>query len=733
MASTLRISSFHTSPSTTFNLYADVISTQAAPAGAGYGRWLVEMTIQAVNGPGGSSSSQFNNTGAQVGYVNGGEWVAHRANPFLPSGTPNGSQRWSHTVSYWVNANSLGYWSGTTTTLPLTMGLSYGSVNVSPGGSITLNRLATSPGQPQAPTFRSSTDRSIDFTIYYPSSDGGSPIIDYTMQVGTNSSFSTIVKQWTGTSGSQSVSDLSPLTQYAVRYYARNAVGGSSWSPTTLMSTQALTAPSIAVSPSVSGGSATVLVSPGPSTVPDSYDVQYEYLSPPPIPAPATHTVNTTSTSLVVSGLVKGASYRWRALSHSGTFTSPWSGWITVVQPSPSTSAGDYFDGSSAATDVQTFSWTGAVNNSTSVATGVGVVNWVVVTTAGGNPRLQRVTRGVSGSYAARALVFSDMTGAGLYLGMDFTSSHIASVEQNTMYVGSIHVRPSRAQRMAVEIVWKDAAGNEVSRANGAAQVVTSDTWTRLTVQALAPVNAETAVVRAKDVAGDGWVAWKGGEWLDADAAMLTMGQLYPYFDGSTPDTIQYQYDWGGTEFDSVSIRTTLPDVTSDLLVDPDCPPVPGPPSLPVIDSSCIEDIGIWRRYWVTIPASEVGVWRVTVPTVTLRTGSLPARQIRIRTYQNPFNYTTSGIDYTSWCAEQIISYMPASTVFTLDGVFERAWAEVQGRNAVAADHLLYGTDGEPATWPALSCGVTHLMSLDVPLDAPESNLDIDVSLTYRE
>lgn len=736
MASTLRITSFHSSPSTTFNLYANVISTQAAPAGAGYGRWLVEMTIQAVNGPGGISSSQYGGTGAQVGYTNGWEWVAHRATPFLPSGTPNGGQRWSHTVSYWVNANSQGYWSGTSTTMPLSMSLAYGNVNVTPTGSIPMPRLATAPGQPQAPTFRSSTFRTIDFTIYAPSVTGGLPTLDYTMQVATDSSFTSIVKQWVGTAAAQSVEGLAPSTSYAFRYRARNAAGSSAWSPAVNMSTQAFAAPGVRATPSVSGTSSTVTLTPGAATSPSSYDIEYEYLSPAPIPSPATKSLSTTSISVGVSGLRPGATYRWHARGRSDAYVSPWSGWVTSIQPAPSVSAGDYFDGSTAPADMQSFSWTGTANASASVATGTKPANWASPLIVIGTTYLQRIAGGFSGTYAARSTIISDVASAGVYLGMDFTSTHDAAVSEGVLFVGSAYVRPSRAQRMRAEIVWKDASGTEVlPRASGNAwsQVAQPGVWTRLMVEAVCPVGAVSAVVRIVDVQGDGWSPWKGGEWFDGDAIMLSLGTLYPYFDGSTPDTTQYQYDWTGTVYDSASTRTTLPGTDADLLVDPDCPPVPTPPAPPVIDSTCIDEVGIWRRYWVTIPANQVSNWKTTVPTVELRTGDLPARQIRIRTYQNPFEYSVEDLDLDAYCAEQIISYMPASTVFTLDGVFERAWAEVQGRNAVPANHRLYGTNGAPASWPALSCGIMHMMSLDVPLDAPESNLDISVSLTFRE
>jgi hypothetical protein len=89
-------------------------------------------------------------------------------------------------------------------------------------------------------------------------------------------------------------------------------------------------------------------------------------------------------------------------------------------------------------------------------------------------------------------------------------------------------------------------------------------------------------------------------------------------------------------------------------------------------------------------------------------------------------------VDTDVWCSEQIISYLPQATVLTLDGVTQRAWAEVDGGSPQSADHLLYGTGGTPATWPILSCGVSYLISLEVPIDAPEGNVSIEAAVTTR-
>jgi hypothetical protein len=120
------------------------------------------------------------------------------------------------------------------------------------------------------------------------------------------------------------------------------------------------------------------------------------------------------------------------------------------------------------------------------------------------------------------------------------------------------------------------------------------------------------------------------------------------------------------------------------------------------------------------------------VPTLEIASGAYAARQVRVRYHPNPFDYSVEQVDTTTWCAEQIISYLPASSVMTLDGVTQRAWAEVKGGVAQSADHLLYGTNGQPATWPILSCGISYVISLEVPIDAPEGNIVPFAHVTVR-
>jgi hypothetical protein len=336
----------------------------------------------------------------------------------------------------------------------------------------------------------------------------------------------------------------------------------------------------------------------------------------------------------------------------------------------------------------------------------------------------------------ARVTFYTDATAGNFRLGTQNSPPGRTDVTGGASYVGTIFVKPSRSQRMAAELNWANAAGTFISLNQGTGVVCPAGSWTQLTVIADSPALAEWASIRAIDVSGTGWSTWKGGDTVTADAAMITLGAVpIDYFDGSFPDEGGYIYSWMGAANESASIRESSPANLSDALIDPDCPPVPLPPRPPIISDPCITDVGLWRRYYAMIPASEVSDWLDVLPTFELRTYTLAERQVRIRIYPNPFDYPLEQVDTANWCAEQIISYIPATSVITLDGELQRAFASVSGGPTIAADHLLYGTGGAPATWPVLSCGMSYMVSFDTPVGGtapPPGNLTTTVSLTRR-
>jgi hypothetical protein len=152
---TVRIQSNQVVPTVSFFLEADVVETQPAPAGAGYGRWRIRFYRRMSK----SSGQFFNDGGRQITYRNGTEIGRHEADPFLPSGITGWNEG---PTDVWINANSAGYWSGSSTSYPLSMRLDYGSVDVTPTGSITLPRITQVPGVPTGVTATRVSDSQVN-------------------------------------------------------------------------------------------------------------------------------------------------------------------------------------------------------------------------------------------------------------------------------------------------------------------------------------------------------------------------------------------------------------------------------------------------------------------------------------------------------------------------------------------------------------------------------------------
>ena len=563
--------------------------------------------------------------------------------------------------------------------------------------------------------------------------DGGSGIIRWEYQYSTTPGFTSGNSAVITGDGTEDVSGLTPNTTYYFRSRGVNAVGNGAWSATSQGTTLPATPPGMALDPAPSGVSMSVtLTPPGGATGVTKYRVEYR------IGTGAATAAESATSPIVVNGLVPGTVYQWRASAFFGTYQSPWTDWTPVAQNNPNTQPGEYFDGSTAPRNDLTFAWTGSANNSTSNAVGPIPSGWLATPAGGGGSiPLQRITGGFAGSYAARMVVREDIApGAlegGFWAGMRYPDVPArAQVEEGGRYVGSMYVRPSKAQSLSLALLMY-GGGPLVSQIIGPDQMVTDITgWTRLVVDSgVIPAGIDTVavVVRAGAV---GYTGWLSGEWLDMDAAMVTLANLFPYFDGDTTDTASYDYQWLGTPNASVSARYELDPVDTDPLADPDCPPMPPPPSLPTVPSDCIDEVGTWRRYTIQVNSGSVRQFTASLPALTLNTLTAAERQVRIRYYPNPDGVAPELLDMSTWEAEQIITYIPPFTSITLDGVSQLVWAEVDGGEPIAADRLLYGTDGMPATWPVLTCGWGYVITLDVPLDAPSGNLTTELFITQR-
>jgi hypothetical protein len=689
-------------------------------------------------------------------------WTLYARNPNGSSSTYNlGSNPWTVNVegqvfsgahdldfrggqaSIVLGSGVTGWISQGTGTRVINFSFSHGPAGVfgtaAGSGSFTANALVSLPGAPPAPVFRSATATSLSFTIFQPTSNGGSPVLDYTMAIYLPTSMGgALVESWVGT-GSQQTSPetLNPGIAYRVQYRARNAVGLGGWSPLVNMSTLSVVAPTIGVTPAANGGSATVAVTP-PETLPepDAYRIEYRVAG-----AATATTRDVTTVPTVITGLTPGQTYEWRAAVLSGTYVSPFTAWTPVLQPAPNTNPGDYFDGSTAAKTDTTYAWTGTANNSTSQATSSRPLGWATFAqgaeTSGGAGVVMRSTGGRSGGFAARVVFTADTVNAGFHAGLSASAPGVAVTEVGVEHNALIHAQlPARSQRLAAMLLWVNGSGVEVGRTVGPDQVVGASgvTWTPLRVSGTTPAGAVGVAVRVIDVAGSGWSPWTGGDLLLLDDAITPFNESY--FDGATVDTAQFEYNWEGVANQSPSYRTTNDIEPVDPLLDPDCPPVPAPPRPPFIDDSCLEEVVTeWRRLYVNLEKVDywdTPVWAELVPTLSI-TATQDVRQVRIRYFQNPFGRGLDDLDADEFCAEQIITFIPGGAILTIDGVTRRVRAEVAGSaTSLTADKLLATQAGDVEQWVALSCGMPYFLTVDVPVDLPANAISVGYELTAR-
>lgn len=322
-------------------------------------------------------------------------------------------------------------------------------------------------------------------------------------------------------------------------------------------------------------------------------------------------------------------------------------------------------------------------------------------------------------------------TSTGIRVGQKNAAGYRSAVIPGALYSASNAVSLPRPQRMMAEITYVDGAGALVARVYGNPVIVPANTNTTLVSSGVAPAGAAFALSRTVDVEGPGWSPWLAGEQFLIDGGMVTLAGPFPYFDGSSAPAGPYVYSWEGPAHNSISVRTTV-DVPDTSLIDPDCVTVPPPPRPPAVPNTCIDETGLWRRKWYEVDAEDVREWFDTIPTVFITTGTQAVRQLRVRYYANPFDRPLASLDQDDFCGEIIVSYLPADSVLTLDGITQSAWASVSGGASMDANHLLYGSDGLPADWAVLECGIGYYITVDAPTESAEGNVSLDFELATR-
>lgn len=154
--------------------------------------------------------------------------------------------------------------------------------------------------------------------------------------------------------------------------------------------------------------------------------------------------------------------------------------------------------------------------------------------------------------------------------------------------------------------------------------------------------------------------------------------------------------------------------VNEDLLIDPDCPPIPAPPMLAPPAYGCTEPPAPDTTTMVSIPESAIATWGHSVPVLRVRAAASAVRHLRVRFVADPFNREDASLlDPCAAIGEFHISYIPGGSILTLDGMRERAIIDFPNGSSAPAEHLLSGPGLTPFEWPSFRCGTRYVMVVD--------------------
>lgn len=542
--------------------------------------------------------------------------------------------------------------------------------------------------------------------------DGGTT---WQLQYANNSSFSNATT--ISSTGTSTIANLLPGTNYWARARGSNTSGTGQWSAARTFQTPPGSPPSLRVNPDAQGTSAVGLVTlPGLTQNLDHIEWQEG--------TTGTMRSVTGTTPLTLTGLTPGTTYRARAWTTVGSYVTPKSGWVSFTTPNPGTILPEYFDGSFPDLADIVYGWAGTAHGSVSLGQGrvpseiAFSTGFRAYRTAGtlipGPGQLLRVISVAANSSSGHVAFTNDDSG---------DEWHPAS--ERIQYTASMYVKATESITVPITMSFRELDGTVIE--NPVEEyVLEAGVTRRIMVQGTSPAGT------ARISFGLSPLDVPVGVTLDIDGVMLNPGGLLDYFDGSTPDTPTEKYSWAGSIDDSNSEHRTVLGPVEDAFADPSCPAPPAAPRPPVIDNPCIDDVELWRRYWVHINRDDVGSRIDILPTFTIRSGLLPEGSVRIRIFENPDNLPVSQFSPSEWVSEQVLVNMPANAEVVLDGLTERAMGAVGNSEWQSVDHLIYGSDGTPPVYPVLGCDTAYLVAFDVPLESAAGNLTFEAELTER-
>jgi len=181
------------------------------------------------------------------------------------------------------------------------------------------------------------------------------------------------------------------------------------------------------------------------------------------------------------------------------------------------------------------------------------------------NPAVPGVTTGTRTTWSGA----SGLGAGGAYSQTD-GSTPFLNVTAGRKYRISCWAKSLLAASVNMNAQWFSSAGANLGSIRGATKALPANVWTKVTQEHTAIVNAGRMGAFLYKIDGQQWnsadrletMAWKVVDVTDGDP---TPGED-DYYDGDTPDTEDYAYQWTGTANASSSTRISLIDRSPDML-----------------------------------------------------------------------------------------------------------------------------------------------------------------------
>lgn len=168
-------------------------------------------------------------------------------------------------------------------------------------------------------------------------------------------------------------------------------------------------------------------------------------------------------------------------------------------------------------------------------------------------------------------------------------------------------------------------------------------------------------------------------------------------------------------------------------VTDPLCPAPPAPPRVPAATANCVcLPLQVVRQCF-DIPANMVPAWLDAALRITVYSGNAPLRNLSIRVWENPLGRSPEELDECATLGVYYITYVPANSTLTIDGVSESSEMRCPGFARSDAATQVYGPGAGPLEHITLSCGVTHTICADVDITYIDPDANLSVEIVTRE